>query len=741
MEQVTVIGTLEHIVYRSEKTGYTVAVLASSEEEYTVVGVMPDLDTNDYVEIQGEEIEHPMYGTQIRVTRYQRKLPQDVLSMKRYLGSGVIKGIGERLAERIVTAFGADTFRVIEEEPERLAEIKGISEAKAQDIAKQVAGRQSLRNALMFLQGYGLSTGMSMKVYTEFSEDIYQVVRTNPYQLAERVPGIGFKTADEIAAKVGIVADSDFRIQAGMEYVLNQAGGNGHTYLPKEQLFFDAAELLQVSEEQLEKNLMDMVMDRRLMVKEREEIQVYLAKYYYTELAVARKLQELSSEEERGVEVWEKRLRAIEEKENLTLDEQQHQAVMTAIRYGLTVVTGGPGTGKTTTINTMIHFFESQNMEIALAAPTGRAAKRMTETTGYEALTIHRLLEVTGIPEEGGAKFARDELAPLEYDVIIIDEMSMVDIFLMHALLKAIVPGTRLILVGDVDQLPSVGPGCVLRDIILSDCFQVVKLTKIFRQAAQSDIIINAHKINQGEWVEPKMGSKDFLFVQRQIAAQIIGATITLVQSKLPKYVGADMREIQVLTPMRKGVLGVENLNHELQGALNPPAEGKREKEHGGVIFREGDKVMQIKNNYQKEWEVVNRHNIPIQTGLGVFNGDLGVIRSINLFTEQVEIEFDGGRRASYGYAQLEELELAYAVTIHKAQGSEYPAIVLPLLTGPRMLMNRNLLYTAVTRAKQCVTVVGSVETFQQMIENKQEMKRYSGLRERIREVHGKTMM
>ncbi len=754
---MTIEGAIGHVVYENEKNGYKVMTLETQDGEYTIVGLMPLAEIGDYVQVEGEYLEHPMYGPQIKVTSYERKMPQDVISIRNYLGSGAIKGIGEKLAARIVDKFGTDTFRIMEEEPERLSEVKGISQGKAYEIAAQVQGKRQLRDAIIFLQNLGIGTSMAVRIYEIYKENIYNVLRVNPYDLVEKVSGIGFKTADAIALRQGLAFDSEFRICAAMTHLLQEAGGEGHTYLPKGELVARAQELLQVDVTLVEKNLTDMILTRTVIAKKpmflmnmdvsdetgdpaEADPEIYLAAYYYTELAVARKLTDLASAsirtKEKKEQIEAELDRVIEEETQLKeLDENQRLAVLTAITHGLTIVTGGPGTGKTTIINAMIRYFQKKGHTIALAAPTGRAAKRMSETTGHEAKTIHRLLEVSGAPDGAGMKFGRDEFTPLEEDVVIVDEMSMVDIFLMNGLLKALVRGMHVVLVGDVDQLPSVGPGCVLRDIIASERFPVVKLTKIFRQAAMSDIIINAHKINRGQDVQPDPKSRDFLFVKRDVAAQIIGATITLLREKLPDYVHAPVRDIQVLTPMRKGVLGVENLNRELQNALNPPRENLREKEAGNIIFREGDKVMQIRNNYQKEWEVRGKFNIPIAKGMGVFNGDLGIIKTINLFTERVEVEFDEGRIAEYTYAELEELDQAYAVTIHKSQGSEYPAVILPLLSGPMMLMNRNLLYTAVTRAKNCVTVVGSVETFRGMIRNERQMMRYSGLQERLAEV------
>ncbi|MCR5743160.1 MAG: ATP-dependent RecD-like DNA helicase [Lachnospiraceae bacterium] len=743
---MTIEGYVSRILYQNKENGYTVLVLecAANQEadgsEQTVFGTMPGIDQGDFISATGEITVHPVYGPQLRADTFERKMPSDAVSIERYLASGAVKGIGPALAKRVVKKFGADTLRIMEQEPERLSEIKGISEKKAREIAGGVAEKKNMRDAMMFLQQYGISLNLGAKIYNYYGIQMYSILKTNPYKMADDIDGVGFKTADEIASKVGIVPDSDFRVQSGLLYILNQSSLNGHTYLPKSRVLEEGAELLQVEPSQIEKNLVDMQMDRRIVIKQKgdEEPQVYSSMFYYMELNIARQLHDLNIYEEGNIEQMKKMLAQIEKREKLELDELQRQAVYTAVTHGLTVITGGPGTGKTTTINTIIQYFDEMGLSLKLAAPTGRAAKRMTEATGYEAATIHRMLELSGAPEgEGRASFARNEENPLEVDAIIVDEMSMVDVNLMNALLKAIVPGTRLVLVGDVDQLPSVGPGNVLKDIIASECFTVVKLNRIFRQALESDIVINAHKINNGERVEKKTGSRDFLFVLRDNAANVVGATMTLVRDKLPSYVGASYRDIQVLTPMRKGVLGVENLNKALQNHLNPADPEKMEKESGDVTFREGDKVMQIKNNYQMEWEVLNERGFVTQNGVGVFNGDVGTITQINLYAEEMTVEFDERRQCVYSFKQLDELELAYAVTIHKSQGSEYPAVVLPILTGPKMLMNRNLLYTAVTRAKKCVVIVGSEKCFQDMIDNISENTRFSGLKDRIVEIYG----
>ena len=739
----TVTGYIDHIIFRNEENGYTVMVLKETkeEEELTCVGSFPSVTQGASIEASGVYTHHPVYGKQFQISSFVEKMPEDTEAMERYLGSGAIKGIGAALAARIVRKFGADTIRIVEEEPERLAEVKGISEKKAREIAGQVTQKTEMRKAMIFLQKYGISLNLGAKIYQKYRESLYTVLQENPYKLAEDISGVGFKIADEIASRIGIHADSDYRIRSGMLYTLLQASGEGHIYLPKDQLFARCAQLLGVDEPYMEKHLMDMVIDRKLVLKEKNgETVVYPSQYYYLELNIARMLCELNILCPEDEELIRKRIAMIEKETDTVLDEMQKKAVTEAASHGLFILTGGPGTGKTTTINAIIQFFEGEGAELRLAAPTGRAAKRMTETTGYEAQTIHRLLELNGMPEEereGGhsAKFERNAQNPLEADVIIIDEMSMVDIHLMHSLLLAVTTGTRLILVGDENQLPSVGPGNVLRDIIHSGCFPVVELTKIFRQASESDIVVNAHKINRGEPVQINNKSRDFFFLKRYDADIIIRVVIALIQEKLPKYVDAKPFEIQVLTPMRKGLLGVERLNQILQRYLNPPEEAKKEKAIGDRLFREGDKVMQIKNNYQMEWEIRGRYGIVIEKGIGVFNGDMGILKEVNEFAETAEVEFEDGRFATYSFKQLEELELAYAITIHKSQGSEYPAVILPILSGPRMLMNRNLLYTAVTRARKCVTVVGSIEEFENMIRNEKQQKRYSALDERIREL------
>lgn len=737
--QNTVEGYVDHIIFRNEDNGYTVLNLMVNGSELTCVGIFEYIGEGELLELTGTYVEHSTYGQQFKVESYETKIPEDTIAIERYLSSGAIKGVGAALAARIVRRFGEDTMRILDEEPERLAEVKGISERKAREIAQQAAEKSEMRSAMMFLQKYGISVALGVKIYGKYGSRVYSVLKENPYQLADDIQGIGFRIADEIAGRIGIHTDSDYRIKSGLFYTLSLAASEGHVFLPQSLLLSRASELLGVEPSCMEKHIMDLAMERKVVIRVTEDGQkrIYASQFFYLELDTARRLCELAVTNQESEENIRKRLEFIEKKNEIQLEELQRQAVIEAVKNGLLVITGGPGTGKTTTINAIIQYFELEGLDIYLAAPTGRAAKRMTEATGYEASTIHRLLELSGMMEESSAAahFERNEENPLEADVIIIDEMSMVDISLMHALLCAVQVGTRLILVGDVNQLPSVGPGSVLKDIIDSQAFCVVELNKIFRQATESDIVVNAHRINAGLDVATDNKSKDFFFLKRYDADVIVASIVYLVQKKLPPYVQAKPLDIQVLTPMRKGLLGVERLNEVLQKYLNPPDQKKKEKEYGNGLFREGDKVMQIRNDYQLEWEIRGKYGIPVEKGIGVFNGDMGIVKEINTFAETMTVVYEENRYVEYTFKQLEELELAYAVTIHKSQGSEYPAVILPLLGGPRMLLSRNLLYTAVTRARKCVTVVGSEVTFHEMIHNKQEKSRYTSLNERIQEI------
>ena len=735
MEEIQ--GYVEHIVFRNADNGYTVLNLISDEDEITCVGIFPVVTEGEILLLHGEYTSHPTYGEQFSVKSYETKPPEDVLSIERYLASGAIKGIGVALASRIVRRFKQDTFRIMEEEPERLAEIKGISERMAMEISDQMVEKKDLRDAMIFLNQYGITSNLAVKIYQTYGQEIYSVIRENPYRMAEEVSGIGFKIADEIAGRVGIRTDSDFRIRSGILYCLSTASSMGHTYLPKEELLQYANQLLGVDIGDIESHVMNLAMDGKVVLRTEG---VYAKSFFRMEQLSAGMLHALNVTFDETPAHLEQAIAQIQREEDMALEAGQTEAVRQAATHGLFILTGGPGTGKTTTIRAMIRYFISEGYDILLAAPTGRAAKRMSEATGYEAKTIHRLLEVNGAMSEAedagrsGGMFERNEHHPLEADVIIIDEMSMVDITLLYALLKATAHGTRLILVGDVNQLPSVGPGNVLRDMISAGCFPTVTLQKIFRQASQSDIVVNAHKINAGEHVALDNKSRDFFFLKRYDADVIIRVMLQLIRDKMPKYIDAGSYDIQVLTPTRKGLLGVERLNVILQQYLNPPSPDKKEHQVGERIFREGDKVMQIRNNYQLEWEIRSRYGLAIDKGLGVFNGDVGTIQQINDYSQTVTVLYDENRIVEYAFKGLDELELAYAITIHKSQGSEYPAVVMPLLPGPRMLMNRNLLYTAVTRARKCITIVGDEATFYQMVDNTTQQRRYSGLEQRLKE-------
>lgn len=738
----TIKGYVDHIIYQNKDNGYAVLSMNVDDEEEICVGIFRGVDNGENLEITGEYVEHPSYGFQFKASSFKVVEPDDLLSMERYLGSGAIKGVGEALAKRIVKKFGKDTFRVIEEEPERLVEVKGISERIAQQITDQMIEKREIREAFLFLQKYGITNTLAVKIYEKYGMGMYSILKENPYRLAEDIQGVGFRLADEIAEKIGIHTDSDYRIRSGILYTLLQASLEGHMFLPMRVLVRRSADLLQVPEEAIRAQIQNLHMDHKVVVKKTtDEPEVYAFSYYYAELNCARMLRELNvlmesellDSEEKRIETI---LQRILKEQGLELDELQKNAVLECMKHGIMILSGGPGTGKTTTINTIIRYFDEEGMDILLAAPTGRAAKRMTEATGYEARTIHRMLEINGGMEDGSrARFERNGENPLEADVVIIDEMSMVDIYLFQSLLEAVSVGTRLILVGDVDQLPSVGPGQVLQDLIESKSFPTVMLKKIYRQAGESDIVMNAHRINMGQKIALNNKSKDFFFLPRNDVQVIYKHMIQLITEKLPRYVEAEPYDIQVLTPMRKGSLGVETLNEILQRYLNPADPSKQEHMTGERIFREGDKVMQIKNNYQLEWEIVSQYGIRIDSGSGVFNGDIGTIRRIREESSTVQVEYDEHRLVEYTFSQLDEIELAYAITIHKSQGSEYPAVLLPLLSGPKMLMNRNLLYTAVTRARKCVTILGSQEVVDGMIENENQYHRYTGLGRRILEL------
>lgn len=736
-EQQVLEGVVDEIIYRNENNGYLVCVVDTDEGEMTCVGTMLNLAEGESIKAIGAYVSHHTYGLQFQVESYQSSIPSDKHSVLRYLSSGAIKGIGPALAKRIIKKFGDDTFRIIEEEPEVLATVKGISDKKAQNIAQIFHEQKEMRQTIIFLQEYGISLTYAIKIYNKYKERTVEIVQNNPYKLAEDISGIGFKVADEIASKIGIDQSSAHRIKAGIKYVLSNASLDGHTYLPREDLIDSVELLLDVPYEMIENALIELQIAKQVMTQTLEgEALSYQMPLYHMELLVARKLYDLAEFKYVLPEDIDQQIEELEEGNSIFFDNFQKQAIKEGLVNGVLVITGGPGTGKTTTINSIIQLLEDQSLDVMLAAPTGRAAKRMTEATGREAQTIHRLLEISFSSNDTTQRFEKNEENPLECDALIIDEASMVDIMLMNSLLKAVMPGTRLIIVGDKDQLPSVGPGNVLKDIIDSEKIKVVKLEKIFRQAMESAIIMNAHKINSGTRIELNNKETDFFYIKRANGNDILNELITLTKTRLPKFAKCNAFDgIQVMSPMRKGLLGVDSLNNELQRALNPPSKNKNEREFRNTIFREGDKVMQIKNNYNVTWKIVNKYKFTIDEGVGVFNGDIGKIIEINNYSEKVKVLFDDEKTVEYDFANLEELELAYAVTIHKSQGSEYPVVVLPLLSGPPMLMNRNLLYTAVTRAKKYVVIVGLDRTIYQMIDNNNEISRYSTLDLRIKEL------
>lgn len=743
-EQVILEATIEAIIYQNNENGYTVCTVEYEGEELSCVGEMPGIYQGEEVKMTGSYVTHPVYGKQLRVDTIERSMPKTVQGMEKYLASGVIKGIGAKTAKKIVKHFGLDTFRIIEEEPLVLAQVNGISEKKAQEIGEVFHAQYELRQAMLFLQDYNITSTYAVKIYKQYKDKTMEVVKNTPYRLVEDIFGIGFKKADEIAYQVGIAKDDPHRIKTGILYILNSFSSNGHTYVPRGVLVEEAIKLLlpEIYKECLmfgefenplvENALIELTLSKQIIIKNYHEVPcVFLSYLYYSEQGVARKLIDLAALYQRDSQLdIEKELINTEKELKIELVEEQREAVRNVLCHGVTVITGGPGTGKTTTINAILHMLEKAEEEVLLAAPTGRAAKRMSEATGMEAQTIHRLLEINYMREDSSKQmFNKNEENPLEADVIIVDEMSMVDITLMHALMKAVVEGQRLVLIGDADQLPSVGAGNVLKDIIKSGRINVVRLVQIFRQASKSAIVMNAHRINKGEYPICNEKGTDFFFMKRGMQEDVRDTIIELITTRLPKYQGFDpLKDIQVLAPMRKGVVGVNELNKAIQAAINPFHQLKPEKEYRGTIFREGDKVMQIKNNYNTPWKILGKTGMPIDEGTGVFNGDCGIITAVKEEMEILVVTFDDQKVVEYEYNQLDELELAYAVTIHKSQGSEYPVVIMPIHSGPPMLLNRNLLYTGVTRAKKMVVGVGLVATLERMIDNNKEIERYSSL-------------
>ena len=740
-------GYIEKIIYHNPDNGYSVLEVETTEGTEIFVGNGLGISEGFYITAEGEFVVHPQYDLQFKFENYELSVPNDIIGIERYLGSGIIKGIGEVTAGRIVSKFGEDSLRIIEDEPERLAEVKGISLNKAQNIAISYNENKESRDVLIFLSGFGISTTMAMKIYKEYGSKTFGIIKENPYKITEDIEGIGFKKADELAVRSGISLFSDERVRAAIVFILNNVNQDGHMYYPKSILISEAIDLLsgggeELYEDIIENALITLSMERKIYIEDIDgETAVYSSWNHYVENESAYMLGQLSLTDVDSPENIEKDIRDIEKTGDITLDDIQRDAVLTAVTGSVAIITGGPGTGKTTIISIIMKYFLNQGKEALLAAPTGRAAKRITESTGYSARTIHRLLEFGGASDKdsdrGRLQFGRNESNPLECDAVIIDEASMVDSVLFYSLLKALPVNSRLILVGDTDQLPSVGAGNVLKDMIGSGCFPVIRLEHIYRQDEKSAIITNAHKIKTGEHITIDNKSSDFFFIPKKGSAEVKKEVIELVSDNLPKYLKISPLEIQVIAPMKKYETGVEELNRSLQKSLNPPGRRKYEKEKNDVIFRVGDKVMQTKNNYNMEWKIYGdaKKSLALEEGIGVFNGDMGIIADIDDLNEEVTVEFDDGRVCIYDYNNIEELSHAFAITIHKSQGSEYKAVVIPLLYGPPKLLNRNLIYTAVTRAKQMVVIVGNVGLVNRMIDNTEEQKRYTGFLQKLKKL------
>lgn len=729
---VEIEGTIEEVIFQNDQNGYAVLEVNTKDDAYTVVGYMPYVTLGETLKIEGEWMTHPDYGEQIKVSRYEVVEPATLYGMERFLSSGLIRGIGPVMAEKIVKKFGLSSLDIIETYPERLKEIPGIGDERVKMISESYEKQKGLREIMVFLQGYGISSLNAIKIYKQYGDDAVKVIKENPYKVADEIFGIGFRTADKIAYHLGIDPHSAYRISSCTRYVLMQYAANGHTYMPKDLLIKETSRLLDVGEDEVEGSLILLVQNGKAMFETFEDgtVGVYYIPYYVAETNTSDKILKMALAGVKPLDIDVKsEITKIEEDMDIKLAENQKVAVEEAINNSILVITGGPGTGKTTLINFIIRLFKKFGKSVAIAAPTGRAAKRMSDATGYEAKTIHRLLEYS-YSEEEGKGFERDDNDPLTEDVIIIDEASMLDILLMNALLKAIPISARLILVGDIDQLPPVGAGNVLRDIIESGLVKVIRLNEIFRQGQESLIVVNAHKINNGEYPVLNDKNKDFFFINATTQEEILKTIVDLCKKRLPDAYGFDsMVDIQVLSPMRKGITGVLNINNELQKCLNPHKNGVEEKQIKDFIFRVGDKVMQIKNNYRLKWTKGN------EKGEGVFNGDMGLIKSIDNDSQEIVVYFDDDKLVKYDFSDIDELNLSYCVTVHKSQGSEFPAIIMPLSFGPPMLLTRNLLYTAVTRAKKLVVLVGQEKYLHLMIDNNRTSKRYSGLLSKLRKV------
>ena len=736
-------GVIAEIIFHNKENGYTVAVFELEEDAFTIVGTMPGAAAGKSCRIQGEFIDDPRYGEQFKVSAYEDVMPSTKEGIKDFLSSGTIKGVGKKTAAAIVAKFGEDTFDIIEKHPERLREVSGIGEKVAEKIAEAFALHREFARVSMTLQQYGITASQTMKLYEVYGADTVETVLENPYRLTDEVFGIGFKKADSIAAKIGIEPDDAFRIRSGIKFTLSWFAGEGNTYLPEDVLCEKAGILLEQPRELVASHLEQMAFfgDVHIDIIEGQRV-VYLAAFYMAEQNVAGKIRVLVNSDLKPIMGQpETLIERTEASTGIKLSEQQKKAVMNCLGEGVSVITGGPGTGKTTIINTIINILEDSGLKTAIAAPTGRAAKRITETSGHPASTIHRLLEYTFF-DSGRGDFGRNADNPLEYDAVVVDEASMIDLMLMNGLVNAILPGSRFIIVGDDDQLPSVGAGNVLRDIISSEYVHCTKLKEIFRQAGESMIVVNAHRINRGEYPDCNAKDKDFFLLRRRTEKEMLETIKELCLTRLPEYYAnlvpgglKPVRDIQVLTPVRKGTLGCISMNKDLQQILNPQVfdafgePEKAEKTYGDKLFREGDKVMQIRNNYELQWK--NREDFT--DGEGIFNGDVGFVQTIDHEFGEMTVVFDDVRHVTYNFSQLDELELAYAVTVHKSQGSEFPIVVMPMSWFPPVLATRNLLYTGVTRGKQIVVLVGSEDKMNGMVDNNRISQRYSGLAWRLK--------